>query len=308
MAVFGLACGGELSGGGGDAVRSTSVNDGTNKPNQGCVVSPSIPNRIACSLSTGTHVFKDYEQKYLYLVNETASWLQIDEVQVSARGSEQGKWGEFAVYRDLFAIRQDAPGIGEVGALHKNANEAAYPVLRWGDPSTFPTALSVPPGSTIYISHNWNTIDAPHYYSLQVSEHTHSLNAIRQPKQDPIAVECSQTHSEWSPWVNDTAHNWKVSGATVFAVEVPVAASAPPPPLGPGARVHVACVYIFDVKGEIRWQHCDGLNARGTVVLPVVQTVYPGEKLAGQAQHHCSSPQGKWNWAAYIHSWPEDPE
>jgi len=243
-------------------------------------------NERICPLAPGTHSYAT-DAESLRLENNGTQWIQINEVQAAV--GTPGVWAEMAVYLDRFQLDQDVPGRGEVGAIHANANEV-FGQLKWTDGQGY--GLSVPPGSFIQL--NVGQAHPPTLFVVKAAVQTAGVHAVRQPKADHVfTCSGSQQATVWDAWQNTGSTNWSVAGATIFASGGDTTPNS----------VQSACVYIMSSNGQdVIWSYCgDGVRTRGRVTFPAVQTVAPGQYLAAQAVHTCSS--ALWGWAAYIWKW-----
>jgi hypothetical protein len=264
--------------------------------NPGCTLEG---NHYNCSMIHGVAVYRiDFDRDKGYLVehlqihNDSGGHLQINSVDTYVT---VGVWQEICVSLDEAATSQTVPGRGEVGCIDKAAGLLVYPTLSW-DSWGLGRALAVPPTSTVFMGTNADALLAQGvdtssvYFVVSTAPQTQGVLAFRQPRADQsIACNGANQWTTWSPWRNNEGRVWRTEGATIYSV-------APA-----GNQVDVACIYVLNTAGLVRWSHCANVNQRGRVSYPQ-QVIQPGEYLAGQARHRCSAP-GLWDWAAYVHVW-----
>ncbi|MCB1035470.1 MAG: hypothetical protein KDD47_16730 [Acidobacteria bacterium] len=262
--------------------------------NPGCTLSG---NRYECPILTGTRSYRavfDLEKPYLVehirIHNDTASWFQLNWV---SGGASDNHWGEYSVYLDDFATQQTVPGVGEVASRDWDPFTKVLQVVSW-DAQFDGQGLAVPPGSTVILHNNAEAMVAQGVqhaavsYGVEVTPLTNGVRSFRQPRIDaPVACDGQIQQTTWNPWVNTSGGSWRVDGATIYS-------------LVPGGHsTDAACIYILNTAGQVRWQTCSGVGVRGMVSFPQ-QLVQPGEALAAQAAHNCSTP-GVWDWGAFLH-------
>jgi hypothetical protein len=241
-----------------------------------------------CPLRSGVFSYVQPAGSHLVLENSSGQPLQINEIKASAPGA-QPVLSEFCAFLDTFEIRQTQPGKGEVGCVHKLPKED-YPILRWAAGSSS-TALAVLPGSRLVIHFNNDLTTAQHTYTVSVSPQKSGIISYRSPRTDEINL-CNgkEQSTSWEPWKNSSERPLALIGATVYANANGVEKKT---------AVQAACLYILDVRGNVRWSNCKGVEKRGTVNFPA-QQVLPGEFLVGQAVHKCERGEA-WDWAGYLH-------
>lgn len=266
----------------------------------GAAVNPNCTqtgNRFDCPILTGVRSYqavfdinKPYLVENIQIHNNTPNGYQLQWVTA---GTSDPYWGEFSVYLDLFQTLQINPGIGEVVSRDWDPFVKSLPMVTW-DAQFDGQGLAIPPGSTVFLHNNADAMVANGVqysvvsYGVQVAQLTNGVRSFRQPRVDaPIACNGQVQSTVWNPWKNTSGINWKVDGATIYAV-VPFAHATT-----------VACIYILNTSNQVRWQTCTNVNKRGMVGFPQ-QLVHPGESLAAQAIHTCSAP-GVWDWAAFLH-------
>ncbi|WP_148273486.1 hypothetical protein [Stigmatella aurantiaca] len=254
--------------------------------NESCNL-PAGSNEMVCPLRAGTFTFTVPKFVHVRLNNSTGSYLQIDQVQ--GQGPDAGGFGEYGVFLNLYATAQTSPGKGEVGTGYKDSGPG-YPPIRW-DSTAEATGLSVPPGSTVYLDHNWQSGAASFTYTVTSRPQTTGVSSWRQPQADQV-ISCNGTRQQttWGPWKNTTAANYYLRGAQIYVSSGKPVRSV----------TDSACLYILDTTGNVRWHQCDGVNVRGRVAVSSVQVVRPGESVAAQAANTC--PVGAvWDWVAYMY-------
>jgi hypothetical protein len=262
--------------------------------NPNCVINADVPNELDCDLLplnlTGglSSEVGVAPGTYAVLTNNTGTFVQIN--QVEAITNEQTYWSEFCVSLNDFRTGQLSAGTGEVGCTTKNPGEN-YPPLQWDG---IHTALSVPPGSKIYLASHTVPSAINHNYIITAYPQSAGINSYRSPEMDKV-FDCdgSQQATAWTPWVNNTGAALHLVGATIYAVSGNS---------GSPNQVSAACIYTLNQSGGIKTANCNGgINQRGEVTFPTL-LIEPGEAVVGQAVNFCNSPSN-WDWAAYMHVW-----
>jgi len=255
-------------------------------------------NHYDCPLLNGQNdyravfsVLKPYLVENIQIHNQTSTTYQLDWVMGNSTDSN---WGEFSVYLDLFATRQDSPGIGEVASRDWDPLVKVLVGVSW-DPAFVGRGLIVTPGQTIILHNNADAMlqaglkTSTINYRVSFRPLVNGVRSFRQPRVDaPIACNGGNQWTVWNPWRNTSGQVWRTDGATIYAVA----------PSGTHA-VDAACVYVLNTSGAVRWSHCTGVKQRGLVSFPQ-QTIQPNEYLVAQARHRCNAP-GVWDWAAFVH-------
>lgn len=263
--------------------------------NPGCQL---INNFFQCDLLSGENDYqavfdinKVYLVEHIRITNNTGSTYQLDWVRGNSTDSN---WGEFSVYLDLFATRQDVAGIGEVASRDWDPLVKVLVGVSW-DPAFVGQGLVVQPNQTVILHNNADAMiqaglqTSTINYTVDFRPLSQGVSSFRQPKVDaPRTCNGANQWTTFNPWLNNTGQSWHINGATIYAVV----------PEG-DHTVDWACVRILNTSGQIRWSHCSGVNQRGMVSF-APQTVLPGESINGRARHQCSFP-GVWDWAAFIH-------
>jgi hypothetical protein len=236
-------------------------------------------------------VLKPYLVENIQIHNQTRTNFQLDWVRGN---STDPYWGEFSVYLDLFATRQDVPGIGEVASRDWDPFVKVLVGTSW-DPAFAGRGLIVAPGQTVILHNNADAMlqaglkTSTINYTVKFRPLVQGVRSFRQPRVDqPISCNSGNQWTMWSPWRNTSGHAWRTDGATIYAVV----------PSG-NHTVDAACVYVLNTSGAVRWSYCSGINQRGLVSFPR-KTIQPNEYLAAQARHRCNAP-GVWDWAAFLH-------
>jgi hypothetical protein len=248
---------------------------------------PAGSNEMTCPLRAGAFTFTVPKNVHVKLNNSTGSHFQIDQVQ--GQGPDAGGFGEYGVFLNLYATAQTSPGKGEVGTGYKDSGPS-YPPIRW-DSTAEATGLSVPPNSTVYLDHNWQSGAESFTYTVTARFQTTGVSSWRQPQVDQV-INCNGTRQQttWGPWKNTTASNYYLRGAQIY-----VSSGKPVRSI-----TDSACLYILDSNGKVRWNQCDGINVRGRVAVSPVQVVRPGESVAAQAANACPL-SAVWDWVAYMY-------
>lgn len=254
--------------------------------NHGCIRDQ---NHLVCPMHlSGTYFYPidANPEVVLRLVNNTGEPIQID--QVWADPVVHNRSGEFCVFLDHFATRQDSPGVGEVGCSNKYPSEGNYRQLRWDDLSSAAVeGLAVSPGSVVYIQGYVNGIDGQkdlrNTFRVSTRPQTRGVLSYRQPRVDKVFT-CDGTRqvTAWGPWKNTTGHDLIIGGAWIYS------------------EPDAANIYILNSSGNIRWTYF-GANTRGLIDFPN-QVIRPNESIVGQASHTCPVGQ-KWDWVGYIVTW-----
>ncbi|MCP3104552.1 hypothetical protein LZ198_37390 [Myxococcus sp. K15C18031901] len=250
--------------------------------NEGCTMPAS--NQLLCELRSGTYTFTVKKGVYVKLLNNTGTYLQIDQLQ--GAGADAGGFGEYGACLNRFSTDQNPAGAGEVGGAVKDSGQT-YPPGRWDNPAEA-TGLSVPPGSTVYL--NYNSAAPKFTYTVTTRRQTTGIAVWRQPQADQtISCNGARQSTKWGGWKNTGGVRY-LRGAQIYSV------SAKPDP----TMTDDACLYILDINGRVRWSMCDGVNKRGRIAVSPVQAVQPGETVAAQASNTCAPP-AVWDWVAYIY-------
>lgn len=228
------------------------------------------------------------------LQNNTSSSIQVNQVVNLLGADGPGNffpWGEYQVFKDKLIYGQIAPGIGEVGCASKDDTETSFVPLQWDG---ITTALSVPPGSCIYIQGYLAKSKGKDYnciFRVITEPDISGVTVYRQPQMDQILLGTGGgQNTKWSPWKNMNPYSIVITGASIYADD-PI-----------GTSVKSATIYVLNKDDFVRWSFSKGMNRRGTVQFPTNQIIYPGESIAAQAAHTC--PVGEtWDWAAYIYAY-----
>lgn len=247
-------------------------------------------NEVSCPLMIGEQTYRldSGLTQYLKLTNTTDRPLQIDAVQGAAAGRGR-EFLEYCIGRNRFETGQSVAGEGEAACTSRNSGVAISGIRLRASPTD--PGLTVDPGDTIYVSFNPMPTEPWFTVTVTSSRATGQLATWRQPMVDQI-IHCNGQvqQTRWSPWVNQTGRSLSLTGAILYA-------QGGEPPVD---QVDTACVYILNIRGQVRYRMCEGVNARNPSGLLIrAQTVAPGESVAGQASNTCHAP-AVWGWAAYM--------